>query len=77
MLGLLCDAMASFETGDEPPAAAPAAAAPPPDGGRCGPARAEVRALVNPGACIDQVLASLKSAGLPRPVAKMSTSREK
>ena len=70
-LGLLCDAMASFETGDEPPAAAPAAAAPPPDGGRCRPALPEVRALVDPGACIDQVLASLESAGLPRPVAKM------
>ena len=66
--GLLLDGAGRPEAAHQPPAG-PAAAAPPRrDGGSGGPALDAVRALVTPGARLDQVLATLDAAGLPGPV---------
>ena len=69
--GLLLDGAGRPEAAHQPPAG-PAAAAPPRrDGGSGGPALDAVRALVTPGARLDQVLATLDAAGLPGPVRQM------
>ena len=67
--GLLLDGAGRPEAAHQPPAGPAADAAPPRrDGGSGGPALDAVRALVTPGARLDQVLATLDAAGLPGPV---------
>ena len=67
--GLLLDGAGRPEAAHRPPAGPAADAAPPRrDGGSGGPALGAVRALVTPGARLDQVLATLDAAGLPGPV---------
>ena len=64
--GLLVDGAGLPEAAHSPPAGPAADAAPPRrDGGSGGPALDAVRALVTPGARLDQVLATLDAAGLP------------
>ena len=68
-LGLLRDGAVGPAAVDEPPAAAEAA--PAAEGGRSAAAALEaVRALVTPGARVDQVVGALDGAGLPHPVSK-------
>ncbi len=68
-LGLLRDGAVGPAAVDEPPAAAGAASAA--AGGRSAAAALEaVRALVTPGARVDQVVGALDGAGLPHPVCK-------
>ena len=67
--GLLVGGAGRPEAAHEPPAGPAAEAAPRRrDGGSGGPALDAVRALVTPGARLDQVLATLDAAGLPGPV---------
>ena len=65
--GLLLDGAGRPEAAHRAPAG-PAAAPPRRDGGSGGPALDAVRALVTPGARLDQVLATVDAAGLPGPV---------
>ncbi len=68
-LGLLRDGAVGSAAVDEPPAAAEAASSA--AGGRSAAAALEaVRALVTPGARVDQVVGALDGAGLPHPVCK-------
>ena len=69
-LGLLRDGAVGPAAVDEPPSAA-AEAASAAEGGRSAAAALEaVRALVTPGARVDQVVGALDGAGLPHPVCK-------
>ena len=66
-LGLLREGSGGPAAVDEPPAEA----APPPGGGRSAAAALEaVRALVTPGARVEQVVGAIDEAGLPHPVSK-------
>ena len=66
-LGLLREGSGGPAAVDEPPAEA----APPPGGGRsAGAALEAVRALVTPGARVEQVVGAIDEAGLPHPVSK-------
>ena len=68
-LGLLRDGAVGSAAVDEPPAAAEAASSA--AGGRSAAAALEaVRALVTPGARVDQMVGALDGAGLPHPVCK-------
>ena len=66
-LGLLREGSGGPAAVDEPPVEA----APPPGGGRsAGAALEAVRALVTPGARVEQVVGAIDEAGLPHPVSK-------